>query len=375
MLSFIVIVIFLIVKAFYILLRKINKSEGIEKKQAETIFLGLLVTFFLLFIFNFILPALFDQVSLIPLGALFLLPFVFATAYSIYKHRLFNIKVAATAFVAFLLTVFSFVNVINSADLVRIIINTTAFIVILLGSIELIKAMLNLEVANDQQASLMHFMNHQIKGRFGNAKNIFAELMAGDYGTMPAETVPLLQKGLDETDTGINYVQGILKGASAESGQLPYDMKLFDLKPILEDVAKKQRESAEKKGLKFNLTIEPGNYSLMGDALQLSEAMKNLIDNSINYTPSGSVDVTLFHNINLIRLKVKDNGIGISPEDKDRLFKAGGRGTDSLKINTNATGYGLVFVKGVVEAHKGRVWVESLGRGKGSTFFMELPKN
>ena len=154
---------------------------------------------------------------------------------------------------------------------------------------------------------------------------------------------------------------------------MPYDMKLFDIKPVLEEVAKKQREYAEKKGLKFTLTIEPGDYNLTGDSIQLGEAMKNLIDNSINYTPSGSIAVSLTQNINMIRLTVKDTGVGIAPEDRDRLFKAGGRGVDSLKVNTNATGYGLVFVKGVVEAHKGRVWVESLGRGKGSTFYMELP--
>jgi signal transduction histidine kinase len=56
-----------------------------------------------------------------------------------------------------------------------------------------------------------------------------------------------------------------------------------------------------------------------------------------------------------------------------KLFTKGGRGTDSLKINVNSTGYGLFFVKKVVEAHKGRAWVESDGPRKGSTFFVELP--
>jgi signal transduction histidine kinase len=67
--------------------------------------------------------------------------------------------------------------------------------------------------------------------------------------------------------------------------------------------------------------------------------------------------------------------VGISDEDKPKLFKSGGRGTDSLKININSTGYGLAFVKGVVEAHKGRVWAESEGPGKGSVFYMELPRS
>ena len=59
---------------------------------------------------------------------------------------------------------------------------------------------------------------------------------------------------------------------------------------------------------------------------------------------------------------------------KNKLFKKGSRGDDSLKVNVNSTGYGLFFVKGVIDAHHGRVWAESEGRGKGSTFYVELPR-
>ena len=231
-----------------------------------------------------------------------------------------------------------------------------------------------LKLTNEQQANLMHFMNHQIKGRLGNAKNVFAELLTSDYGVMPEDAKPLLQKGLEETDIGINYVTSILQGASAESGKLPYDMKPIDFKNVVEMVLEKQKGYAQTKGLEFHVHIDAGDYHIVGDALQLREAIKNLVDNSINYTPKGSVEVTLTQQGNIIRFVVKDNGVGISPEDRPKLFKSGGRGAESLKVNVNATGYGLVFVKGVIEAHKGKVWVESEGKGKGSTFFVELPK-
>ena len=231
-----------------------------------------------------------------------------------------------------------------------------------------------LKEANEGQASLMHFMNHQVKGRFGNAKNIFAELLTNDYGQMPDFAKPLLEKGLEETKMGVDYVQNILRGASAENGTLPYDMKLINMKTIVEEVFLKQKEYAEKRWLNFNLQIEPGDYNITGDAIQLGEAVKNMIDNSINYTKEGSIAVALSVSDKKIQLKVKDTGIGIASEDKDKLFKPGGRGMESLKINVNSTGYGLAFVKGVVEAHKGRVWAESEGSDKGSVFYIELPK-
>ena len=101
--------------------------------------------------------------------------------------------------------------------------------------------------------------------------------------------------------------------------------------------------------------------------------MKNLINNSIVYTELGGVNIHLEKRIKKILLTVRDTGIGITSDDMSKLFTKGGRGKDSLRYNVNSTGYGLAFVKGVVEAHKGRVWAESAGTDKGSTFYIELP--
>lgn len=67
-------------------------------------------------------------------------------------------------------------------------------------------------------------------------------------------------------------------------------------------------------------------------------------------------------------------GVGLTDDDKAGLFKEGGRGKDSLRINMDSTGYGLYSAKMVIEAHNGRVWAESAGKDKGSTFFIELPE-
>ena len=65
--------------------------------------------------------------------------------------------------------------------------------------------------------------------------------------------------------------------------------------------------------------------------------------------------------------------MGITEEDKKNLFTEGGRGAESIKVNVDSTGYGLYTVKMVIEGHKGRVWGESEGPGKGSQFYVELP--
>ena len=312
--------------------------------------------------------------------------FPLISIYAIFRLQLFDVKVITTEAIVFFLWIFILIRTIISESLSEIIVNAGLLVALVIGGTLLIRNVIkevklreqveklaeDLQKANLGQSNLIHFMNHQVKGRFGNAKNIFAELLTDDYGVMPKDAIPLLQKGLEETNMGVDYVQSILHGASAENGTLPYEMADMDMQELVETVFNKQKEYAEKKGLKISLNIEKGNYIIKGDSTQLSEAVKNLIDNSINYTMEGSIDVSL-SSVDKVKLVIKDTGVGITSDDKQKLFKSGGRGSESLKINVNSTGYGLAFVKGVVEAHKGRVWAESDGRGKGSVFVLELP--
>jgi signal transduction histidine kinase len=377
-----------VIFAYFKLIRSYLESKKNEKEvHLKFIILGTFVGFVFGMVFNLFLPYIGDY-KRIYLGPVFSIFMVASIAYSITKHHLFNMKVIVTQILMFVLWVFIFIRTILSSTSEDQIINGGLLLISVVVGTLLIKSVMrevqqreeiqkladDLKLANQGQSSLMHFMNHQVKGRLGNVKNIFAELLTDDYGEMPRDAKPLLEKGLDEADIGVNYVQNILKGASAENGTLPYDMKPIDLKSLVTTAFEKQKDRAEKKELKFELKIEDGNYEMTGDAVQLGESIRNLIDNSLNYTPEGSVVVSLSNNSHIYRIEIKDTGVGLSSEDKLKLFKSGGRGEDSLKINVNSTGYGLVFVKGVVSAHGGKVWAESEGRGKGSTFIVELPK-
>ena len=99
----------------------------------------------------------------------------------------------------------------------------------------------------------------------------------------------------------------------------------------------------------------------------------NLIDNAIRYTPSGEINVELTRIGNTVRFAVKDTGIGITEEDKKKLFTEGGHGKNSIKVNVHSTGYGLFIAKSIVDSYKGRIWAESAGTDAGSRFVVELP--
>jgi signal transduction histidine kinase len=231
-----------------------------------------------------------------------------------------------------------------------------------------------LKLANEGQSQLIHFINHQIKGYLSKARMIFAELLTdSDYGPMSEPAKKMLETGKSSLKEGVDFVQQILRASNIDKGTFAYEMNEINFKDIVHDVAEEMKGVAEGRGLEYKVEIADGEYKMNGDQNQLREAIKNFIDNSIRYTPAGTITVKLSREGDKARFVVEDTGIGLSDEVKPKLFTRGGKSKESLKVNINSTGYGLAIVRSITDAHHGRVWAESEGEGKGSTFYMELP--
>jgi len=107
---------------------------------------------------------------------------------------------------------------------------------------------------------------------------------------------------------------------------------------------------------------------------KLKQVITNLIDNAVKYTPKGSIELHLEKNNETKKalFKIADTGVGISEATKAKLFQKYSRAEGASKDNILGTGLGLYIAMEMVKAHNGRLWVESPGNGKGSTFFVEL---
>jgi signal transduction histidine kinase len=230
----------------------------------------------------------------------------------------------------------------------------------------------NLAKANDQQVILIHFITHQLKGFVTKSRNIFSVLLEGDFGVLPETMKPMVEEGFRSDTKGAETIQEILNAANIKSGKVTYNMVPFDLKALVEEISNDLKPAATAKGI--DLTLNLGDaLEYNGDKAQLTNALKNLIDNSIKYTPSGSVKVSLAKEADKIHFEIKDTGVGITPEDMQHLFTEGGHGKESQKINVESTGFGLYIVKNIIDGHGGKIWAESEGTGKGSRFIIELP--
>ncbi|MDD4972718.1 MAG: ATP-binding protein [Bacteriovorax sp.] len=109
------------------------------------------------------------------------------------------------------------------------------------------------------------------------------------------------------------------------------------------------------------------------DPLRLSQVLANLLDNAIKYTNTGAIEVTLVDMSNMIRFSVTDHGAGISKEKQAELFTAFSRGSSDITVMPSGLGLGLSICRAIIDLHGGRIGVESV-EGKGSTFYIELPK-
>lgn len=311
-------------------------------------------------------------------------------AYLIVKYQSFNSKmIAAQALIVALWFLVLALLFIRTVENVRIVVSITLIFVLFIGMIlirsvkreiaqreNIEKLAHELENVNKQQVILIHFVTHQIKGFVAKSRNIFSLILDGDYGPVPEKMKPMIEEGFRSDTKGAQTIQEILNAANIKSGKVVYTMAEFDLRALIEEVAKDLQAAAEAKGLTLTLDLGTQPLLMKGDRGQLVNAFKNLIDNSIKYTPSGSVTVTLGKaKDGHIMFSVRDTGVGITKEDMDHLFTEGGRGKNSQRINVESTGFGLYIVRSIIEAHKGTVRADSAGEGKGSTFTVELPVN
>lgn len=372
-----------------LLAQKHEGAEKMDKSRLTYIIVGTTLGGTLGLLSNVIFPVM-GIYFLFPVGPIFVSTFFTGLSiYALLRYKLFDIKVVATEILIFLLWLVILTRTLFAETLSEQLTNGGLLIATVIIGIFLIRSVIkevrlreevqslvqDLRLSNEQQSNLIHFISHEVKGFLAKSRNIFSLFLEGDYGALPEYLKGPSEEGLRSGTKGVEMVMEILNASNFKKGTVEYTMKPFDVKQILFEILADQKKIAEAKGLAFNPHIEENsNYAMTGDVEQIQHALKNLVDNSIKYTPKGSVDVSLSQNAGIIHFSVKDTGVGIDPIDIPHLFTEGVRGKDALKVNVDSTGFGLFIVKKIVEAHKGKIWFESEGVGKGSTFFVELPQ-
>lgn len=177
------------------------------------------------------------------------------------------------------------------------------------------------------------------------------------------------------TDRLYTLVESMLDVSRLEKGSLQIHLEPAKVDTLLEEVVNMRMKDAEEKKQSLALDIEGKLPLIMADRRRLKDVFTNILDNAIKYTQEGGrIQVGARDEGKMLHVWVKDNGIGIPLENLGKIFDRFNIVTSNdLSHQVDRLGLGLPISKGIVEAHGGRIWIESQV-GKGSVFHIDLPK-
>jgi two-component system phosphate regulon sensor histidine kinase PhoR len=165
----------------------------------------------------------------------------------------------------------------------------------------------------------------------------------------------------------------LLKLARIEVGKLEVAFQPVSVAELLESCSATTLLKASRKQISFTVNVPPGLPAVLGDPSLLHDVLQNLLDNAVQYTPEGGqIDVSASAEAHEAVITVSDTGIGIPLADQERIFERFYRVDAARSREAGGTGLGLSIAKHIVEAHGGRLWVES-AVGRGSKFFVSVP--
>ncbi|MDP3779015.1 MAG: ATP-binding protein [bacterium] len=388
----------LIFGGIYILYRKMRQAKDQEKRQFKIILGGILGTFALLLLFNFILPAFFDNARFLPFGPIFFFPLILSIFYIITRHNFLNIRIVSTEILVFVLSVAVLFEVLIATDPITLAFRSSLFILVLTLGILLIRSVrgevsqrermqhLALELNNankelrrlDQTKSeFISIASHQLRAPLTVIKGYLSLAIEGTLGEIAEKAKESLGHAAFATDQLNKLVNELLNLSRIESGKIQYTFAANNLNKIIIEVAEELKSQATNKGVSLRLKLDGNLAQFIFDRDKMREIVINYIHNAIKYTPKGNVDIrsemVKKTTGEFVRFSVADQGMGIDKEDISRLFGKFIR-TDQAKVSDpNGMGLGLYFVKKVAEDHGGSAWAESPGINKGSTFIIEIP--
>ncbi|MFW2405991.1 MAG: ATP-binding protein [Gammaproteobacteria bacterium] len=229
-------------------------------------------------------------------------------------------------------------------------------------------------LAEEGRANFVAHVSHELKAPL-HTLGLYAEALQGETGQDEAFRVEAYNVIHDEVERLSSLVDNLLSITRIEMGNLKIDKQRVRLQDLLRDAFKHVSASGRDKNLKFDMDLPPELTALAVDKNLLRIAINNLLVNAIKYTPAGGrVSLSATETDSAIEIRVADNGIGIAPDDHDKIFDKFYRASTEEVRNIGGHGLGLPLAREIIELHRGQLTVRS-EPGKGSEFLACLWKD
>jgi signal transduction histidine kinase len=231
-----------------------------------------------------------------------------------------------------------------------------------------------LEKANKLQADFSAMIAHDLRSPLMNILGVTEVMLGGMFGSVNDEQRKWLSRIQSNGHNLIDLVSDFLDLAKLESGYVDLHREMLDVAALIQRNVENYRVLALDKKISLKAAVDASLPLVYGDPRRLDQILNNLLSNAIKFTGNGGeveVGATLA-NQTLAHVWVRDNGVGIAAHEVGQVFEKYRQGGNVRRSADKGTGLGLVICKMIVEAHGGRIWVES-EEGKGSKFSFSLP--
>jgi signal transduction histidine kinase len=239
---------------------------------------------------------------------------------------------------------------------------------------ELTSVLNEVKAINKRKTDFISSVSHELRTPLTSIKGYASILLAGKLGEVPPDIRDRLDKINRHSDELVHMVNDLLDIARIESGKTVMKKEVLDLTTIIEGVFDLLGVQLKEKRINFKYAVAEGAKDIFADHNQMSRVFINIIGNAIKFTPpDGEISVSTRDAGTHVQVEINDTGCGMPEEALARIFEEFYRVDNSINQEVKGTGLGLSLVKHIVEAHEGKIWVDSK-LGSGSTFSYTILK-
>ena len=228
-----------------------------------------------------------------------------------------------------------------------------------------------LESLNDMKSKFLSMASHDLSNSLMTLQISF-EMLSSTINPNADQT-----KKMAFINTSISQISRLINDlvdwASIEQGKLRMEKNYFEMDKMVEEIIEGPKARAQQKAIEVSSRAEANLKMVCADKKRISQVLLNLLENAIRHTQKGGKIVIISEPLdNAVCISVKDNGEGIEPKELTKLFQSFYQPQGS-KSPHGRLGLGLSIAKDIIQSHDGKIWVESEGIGKGSSFKFTIP--
>ena len=247
---------------------------------------------------------------------------------------------------------------------------------------------IKLEKASQAKSVFLANMSHELRTPLNHIIGFTELVVDKNFGDLNEDQAEYLQDVLHSSRHLLELINDILDLSKVEAGKLELQPTPVKLRELLENSLIMVKEKALKHRIKLSHSSNGIPIMITADERKLKQIIYNLLSNAVKFTPDGgqvTISAQRYNNRNQkvyavdngesgsVMISISDTGIGINSNDLQRIFKPFDQVETSRSRKFQGTGLGLSLTKSLVELHGGKIWAESEGEGKGSTFSFTLP--